>query len=108
MIDEFIGIYLTKVELEAFKLIKISLIKFNSQLKRKSLYLNQKTKALYLGNNFYINGIKINVEPCSSKKFKNFFDEGVIDASTFNDKTILLLLSLFKKEFIVFKRKFII
>ena len=108
ILDEFIGIYLTNVDLDLFKTKVISLKKFKEQLKKMPLFLNQKTKALYLGENFYINGIKINVEPSSIKEFKKFFNKQIMDASKIDNKSILLLFKLFKKEYIVFKRKFVI
>jgi len=108
ILDEFIGIYLTNVDLDLFKTKVMSLKKFKEQLKKMPLFLNQKTKALYLGENFYINGIKINVEPSSIKEFKKFFNKQIMDASKIDNKSILLLFELFKKEYIAFKRKFVI
>ncbi|MGA0448315.1 MAG: cupin domain-containing protein [Methylophilaceae bacterium] len=108
ILDEFIGIYLTNVDLDLFKTKVMSLKKFKEQLKKLPLFLNQKSKALYFGVNFYINGIKINVEPSSIKEFKRFFNKQIIDASKIDNKSILLLFKLFKKEYIVFKRKFVI
>ena len=108
ILDEFIGIYLTSVDLELFKTKKISLKKFKDKLKRMPLFLNQMTRALYFGKNFYINGIKIDIETNSKKEFRKFFNESTIMAKNLNDKSTLILYKLFKKEYIVFKRKFII
>ena len=108
LINEFIGFYLTNVDLRLFNKKTISLEKFKERLKRTPLFLNQRTRALYFGKNFYINGIQINIETNSIKEFRKFFNESTIKAENLDIKSILLLFQLFKKEYIVFKRKFII
>ena len=78
------------------------------QLKTMPLFLNQRTRALYFGKNFYVNGIKINIETNSIKEFRKFFNQSFMVAKNLDHKSILLLYMLFKKEYVVFKRKFVI
>ena len=108
LISEFIGFYLTNVDLRLFNKKTISLKKFKERLKRMPLFLNQRTRALYFGKNFYMNGIKIDIKANSMKEFKKFFNKSTIKAENLDNKSILLLFQLFKKEYIVFKRKFVI
>jgi 50S ribosomal protein L16 3-hydroxylase len=55
-----------------------------------------------------MNGIKIDIETNLMKEFRKFFNESSIKAKNFDNKSILLLYKLYKKEYIVFKRKFVI
>ena len=108
ILDEFIGIHLSSVDLELFKTKVIGLKKFKEQLKRMPLFLNQRTRALFFGKNFYMNGMKIDIETNSMKEFRKFFNDSTMQAKNLDNKSILLLYKLFKKEYIVFERKFVI
>ena len=72
------------------------------------LFFNQRSRSLYFGKNFYVNGIKIEIENNSIKEFRKFLNESTMQAKNLNNKSILLLYKLYKKEYIVFKRKFVI
>ena len=79
LINEFIGFYLTNVDLGLFNKKTISLEKFKT-FKKNTTFFKSKDKALYFGKNFAINGIQINIETNSIKEFRKFFNESTIKA----------------------------
>jgi 50S ribosomal protein L16 3-hydroxylase len=55
-----------------------------------------------------MNGTKIEIEANSMKEFRKFFNESTMQAKNLDNKIIFLLYKLYKKEYVVFKRKFVI
>lgn len=102
--DEFIGYFLTKVDLIYFKNKKISFQNFRYKCLTNKLILNPASRVLFLGKNFYINGSKLLIKKNIEKSLKILFLKNQVEITDLDD--ISFFYDLFKKNYILFELKF--
>lgn len=104
--NEFIGNYLSFTDLKLFKKKNISFKNFTSYTKKYKLFINQRTRSVFHNDHIFMNGHKLVLEDNFYKDMLNFIISSEMEINRISEVNLRLLYSLFKKNYIVFRRQF--
>jgi hypothetical protein len=104
--SDFIGYYLTTVDVNLFSRRSMSKDKFTARCRENPIFIDQRSRVCFYDNHFFINGEKINIDGQSKVMMKKFFNEKEIRFINTPSVNIEILHKLYLKGYLTFKRMF--